>query len=72
MQAIARLLYNATDIVILDDPFTALDGSTESQIIDNLLGPDGWLRRSRSAVFFITNSGRQLPPRATIRGGWKG
>jgi len=34
--ALARTLYQRTPIVILDDPFSAVDMKTERQIIDNL------------------------------------
>ncbi|KAH7134057.1 P-loop containing nucleoside triphosphate hydrolase protein [Dactylonectria macrodidyma] len=54
--ALARVLYSCCTTVVLDDPVTALDGTTEAMIINNLLGPNGWFRNSKTTVFFITNS----------------
>ncbi|XWW95783.1 hypothetical protein V2A60_003750 [Cordyceps javanica] len=54
--ALARLLYAGEDIVVLDDSFAALDGTTESQVIENLIGPAGLLRKNGAAVLWITNS----------------
>ncbi|XXG94847.1 hypothetical protein Hte_001106 [Hypoxylon texense] len=36
--ALARAIFSRADILILDDPFSALDGKTENQIVENLLG----------------------------------
>ncbi|KAJ6786175.1 hypothetical protein PWT90_00737 [Aphanocladium album] len=54
--ALARMLYTGEEIVVLDDSFAALDGTTEKQVIENLLGPSGLLRSSGAAVLWITNS----------------
>ncbi|OAR05734.1 hypothetical protein LLEC1_03461 [Akanthomyces lecanii] len=54
--ALARLLYTNEAIVVLDDSFAALDGTTESQVIQNLIGPAGMLRQNGAAVLWITNS----------------
>ncbi|OAA57757.1 multidrug resistance-associated protein [Cordyceps fumosorosea ARSEF 2679] len=55
--ALARLLYTGgAAIVVLDDSFAALDGTTESSVVQNLLGPAGLLRQSGAAIFWITNS----------------
>ncbi|KAM3479993.1 hypothetical protein MY8738_005196 [Beauveria namnaoensis] len=54
--ALARLLYSGESVVVLDDSFAALDGTTESQVIQNLIGPAGWLRRNGVAVLWITNA----------------
>jgi hypothetical protein len=43
--------------VVLDDPFSALDGNTENMVVDNLLGPNGWFKKNNTAVFLVTNSG---------------
>jgi ABC-type multidrug transport system fused ATPase/permease subunit len=43
--------------MVLDDPFSAVDGAVESNIIDALLGPEGLLRKLRSTVFLIANGG---------------
>ncbi|RFU73105.1 abc transporter [Trichoderma arundinaceum] len=54
--ALARLVYSLHDIVVLDDPFSALDGNTENTVVDNLLGPNGWFKKRNTAVFLVTNS----------------
>ncbi|KJK75094.1 hypothetical protein H634G_09729 [Metarhizium anisopliae BRIP 53293] len=54
--ALARMLYDECDIVILDDPFSSLDGRTEDQVINNLFGPEGIFHTRRSTVFWITNA----------------
>ncbi|KAK5995410.1 ABC multidrug transporter B [Cladobotryum mycophilum] len=54
--ALARLVYTLQDIVVLDDPFSALDGNTENAIVENLLGPNGWFRSRGTTVFLVTNS----------------
>ena len=43
--------------MILDDSFSALDGKTESSIIENLLGPEGYFKKSETTVFYIATSG---------------
>lgn len=54
--ALARMLYADESIFVLDDSFAALDGTTETQVVENLLGPDGLLRKKGAAVLWITNS----------------
>jgi ATP-binding cassette subfamily C (CFTR/MRP) protein 1 len=56
--ALARAVYQRHDILVLDDPFSALDQRTQKRVIDNLLGPDGLLRKSHATVFLITNATR--------------
>ncbi|KAM0247602.1 hypothetical protein ACHAQJ_009794 [Trichoderma viride] len=58
--ALARLVYSLHDIVVLDDPFSALDGNTENTVVDNLLGPNGWFRKRNTAVFLVTNSAQHF------------
>lgn len=43
--------------MILDDAFSALDGKTESRVVQNLFGPEGHFRTMGTAVFMISNSG---------------
>jgi ABC-type methionine transport system ATPase subunit len=57
LQALARAVYARCEIVLLDDSFSALDGKTESCIVNNLLGPGGLFRQMRTTVCLITNSG---------------
>jgi ATP-binding cassette subfamily C (CFTR/MRP) protein 1 len=56
--ALARAVYQRHDILVLDDPFSALDQGTQDRVIFNLLGPDGLLRKSHTTVFLITNATR--------------
>ncbi|EGX88465.1 ATP-binding cassette transporter, putative [Cordyceps militaris CM01] len=53
--ALARMLYEECDIVILDDPLSSLDGHTEDQVVRNLFGKNGFFRRSKATVLWITN-----------------
>lgn len=55
-------MYNLHDIVVLDDPFSALDGNTENAVVDNLLGPNGWFKKRNTTVFLVTNSGKPQHP----------
>ncbi|KAJ5885922.1 uncharacterized protein N7473_008596 [Penicillium subrubescens] len=41
--------------MVLDDPFSAVDGAVESNIIDALLCPEGLLRKLRPTVFLVAN-----------------
>ncbi|KAH0160254.1 P-loop containing nucleoside triphosphate hydrolase protein, partial [Aureobasidium melanogenum] len=54
--ALARAAYQGHDILVLDDPFSALDQRTQERVIVNLLGPGGLLRNSHTIVFLITNA----------------
>ncbi|KAI8157757.1 ABC transporter atnG [Colletotrichum sp. SAR 10_70] len=54
--ALARALYARCDIMLLDDSFSALDGKTERQIVDNLIGSEGYFKKAGVAAFIITNS----------------
>ncbi|KAH0363812.1 P-loop containing nucleoside triphosphate hydrolase protein, partial [Aureobasidium melanogenum] len=47
--ALARAVYQRHDILVLDDPFSALDQRTQERVIVNLLGPGGLLRNSHTA-----------------------
>lgn len=58
LQALARAVYARCEIVLLDDPLSALDGKTESSIVENLLGPQGLFRKTGTTVFLMTNSGK--------------
>ncbi|KAK4088636.1 hypothetical protein Purlil1_7187 [Purpureocillium lilacinum] len=58
--ALARLLYSRPELAILDDPFTALDGTTETHIVETLLATNGWFRKQGTTVLLVTNSGPPL------------
>lgn len=57
-QALARAVYHRCKMVVLDDPFSALDGKTRDQVAQNLLGPKGLFRQLNAAVFWITSSSK--------------
>ncbi|GKZ22049.1 hypothetical protein AbraCBS73388_007986 [Aspergillus brasiliensis] len=59
--ALARAVYSKHDLVILDDPFSALDGTVAEHIADKLLGPKGLLKRMDAGVFLISNSASLFP-----------
>ncbi|KZL84742.1 atp-binding cassette [Colletotrichum incanum] len=54
--AIARAVYARCEIVLLDDSFSALDGKTESRMVENLFGEGGHFRKTGTTVFLVTNS----------------
>lgn len=51
------MVYSGASIAILDDPFSALDGTTENKVVENLLGREGWFRKAKVTTFLITNAG---------------
>ncbi|PNP80349.1 hypothetical protein FNYG_05948 [Fusarium nygamai] len=56
--ALARALYARCDIVLLDDSFSALDNKTESQVVSNLLGPQGYFRKAGITAVLTANSAK--------------
>ncbi|WQF82387.1 Putative AAA+ ATPase domain, ABC transporter type 1, transmembrane domain-containing protein [Colletotrichum destructivum] len=54
--ALARAVYARCEMVFLDDSFSALDGKTESRIVENLLGPTGFFKNMGTTVFLVANS----------------
>ncbi|KAI0117845.1 putative ABC transporter [Nemania sp. FL0031] len=54
--ALARALFARSDILLLDDTFSGLDGETEQTIFDNLFGFDGLIRRFKTTVLLASNS----------------
>ncbi|ROV96362.1 hypothetical protein VPNG_09065 [Cytospora leucostoma] len=54
--ALARAVYSRSDLVILDDSLSALDGKTQRQVVYSLLGPHGIFRNHQIAVFWITTA----------------
>ncbi|PLB52013.1 P-loop containing nucleoside triphosphate hydrolase protein [Aspergillus steynii IBT 23096] len=59
--ALARAVYSRCSILVLDDPFSALDGEVEDHVVAALLGPRGLLRDMCTTVFLITNSAQYYP-----------
>lgn len=43
--------------MLLDDSFSALDGKTESRVVENLLGPNGLFKKTGTTVFLVVTSG---------------
>ncbi|PMD48812.1 putative ATP-binding cassette transporter [Hyaloscypha variabilis F] len=54
--ALARAVYARCDILVLDEPFSALDGATENHVVQNLLGPTGMLRQNDITVILMTSN----------------
>ncbi|KAF4963705.1 hypothetical protein FSARC_8302 [Fusarium sarcochroum] len=54
--ALARAVYSRCPIMLLDDSFSGLDGDTERQIVEHLLGPDGFLKKTGTTIFLTANS----------------
>ncbi|TGO85301.1 hypothetical protein BPOR_0410g00020 [Botrytis porri] len=53
---LARALFSRSDILLLDDTFSGLDGDTEQTIFDNLFGSDGLVKRLKTTVILVSNS----------------
>ncbi|KAK1564091.1 P-loop containing nucleoside triphosphate hydrolase protein [Colletotrichum navitas] len=54
--ALARAVYTRYDIMLLDNPFSALDKKTGSHVIENLLGPKGHFKKAGTTVFLTAHS----------------
>lgn len=54
--ALARAVYSRYGLIVLDDSFSALDTKTQTQVVDNLLGPEGLLKKLGSTVVWISNA----------------
>ncbi|KAJ5908067.1 ATP-binding cassette transporter, partial [Penicillium taxi] len=59
--ALARAVYSRNRVMILDDPFSALDQNVTNQIAESLFGPKGILKQISSTVFLITNWTKIFP-----------
>lgn len=57
--ALARAVYSRASLVLLDDPFSALDGETASHVFEHLFGPTGLLRGR--TVVLVTHYVHHLP-----------
>ncbi|KAH8881696.1 P-loop containing nucleoside triphosphate hydrolase protein [Thozetella sp. PMI_491] len=58
---LARAVYNRKPIVILDDILKGLDADTYAKCFAAVLGPEGLLRRNRTAVILATHNIQLLP-----------
>lgn len=47
-------------MLVLDDPFSALDKTVVEHIVDRLLGPKGLFKATKAGVFLLTNSGESI------------
>ncbi|PYH32191.1 ATP-binding cassette transporter [Aspergillus neoniger CBS 115656] len=59
--ALARAVYSRYDVVILDDPLSALDENVAEQISDRLLGPRGLFKKINAGVLLISNTTKLFP-----------
>ncbi|OAR02281.1 hypothetical protein LLEC1_06609 [Akanthomyces lecanii] len=51
---LARSAYSCMELVVLDDPFSALDRPTATAVLNNLCGRDGLFRQSNSTVILAS------------------
>lgn len=54
--SLARALYAEAEILVLDDVFSALDGSTQTQVGLNLFGKHGVLRKRKATTIASTHA----------------
>jgi ABC-type nitrate/sulfonate/bicarbonate transport system ATPase subunit len=57
-QALARAVYSRKPLLLLDDPFSALDKKTRNLISVRLFGSGGLLRRLGITVIYTTHDGK--------------
>jgi ATP-binding cassette subfamily C (CFTR/MRP) protein 4 len=53
---IARALYMESDVILLDDPFAALDSRVGRKLYDRAVGPNGLASTRGSAVVLVTHA----------------
>ncbi|PVH86961.1 putative ABC multidrug transporter [Cadophora sp. DSE1049] len=54
--SLARALYHDAEILILDDIFSGLDGSTQEKVCRSVFGPGGLLRRRGKTALLCTHA----------------
>jgi ABC-type multidrug transport system fused ATPase/permease subunit len=59
--ALARAIYSRKNVIMMDDPFSGLDASTENQIFHNLLGTSGLLREIGATVIVASSTVKRVP-----------
>ncbi|KAM3536550.1 hypothetical protein MY4038_000005 [Beauveria bassiana] len=64
--ALARALYAAPHVFVIDDIFASLDPTTRSYVWEQVFGPSGLARALGSAVIIATHSGEFPPFQARI------
>ncbi|KAI1626473.1 hypothetical protein EDD37DRAFT_648899 [Exophiala viscosa] len=57
---VARAVYSRQPVILLDDVMSGLDANTENSLFNNLLGPEGLLRRQKTTIIFATNALHRL------------
>jgi len=55
-KALARAVYNHKPIIVLDDILKGLDADTYSKCFTAILGPEGLLRKHRTAIVLATHN----------------
>ncbi|KGO74028.1 ABC transporter, integral membrane type 1 [Penicillium italicum] len=60
-KALARAVYSKYKMLVLDDPFSALDPAVTNHIVQRLLSPRGLFRKMGTTVFLISNSKELFP-----------
>lgn len=58
--ALARALYQHTQLLVVDDALSGLDSTTDSLVFQRCFGPQGLLRRRGVAMVFCTHSSRHV------------
>ncbi|PMB69814.1 Multidrug resistance-associated protein 1 [Beauveria bassiana] len=66
LKALARALYAAPHVFVIDDIFASLDPTTRSYVWEQVFGPSGLARALGSAVIIATHSGEFPPFQARI------
>ncbi|KAH6657100.1 P-loop containing nucleoside triphosphate hydrolase protein [Truncatella angustata] len=59
--ALARAVYSRKRIILMDDTMKGLDADTSSKCFQALFGPQGLLRRNRTAVIMATHNAQWFP-----------
>ncbi|KAJ5651639.1 multidrug resistance protein [Penicillium longicatenatum] len=59
--ALARALYSRKEVILLDDPFSGLDVTTENNIIRRCFGKTGIFSHWGTTIVIATHSSRLLP-----------
>jgi ATP-binding cassette subfamily C (CFTR/MRP) protein 1 len=57
--ALARALYARCEVLLLDDPFSSLDGRTRRNIASRLFGVDGFVRKHKITVIFVSHESKK-------------